>query len=98
MLKRLVCALVLSTALLPFVSMADQGQLRNQQTFGDWSSAIFHVNNNDQIRMWTAAASSPYSFIVLDFDTSGDNYIAQMIMNKQGNEIGTVNSPNKIEL
>ena len=98
MLKRLVCALVLSTALLPFVSMADQGQLRNQQTFGDWSSAIFHVNNNDQIRMWTAAASSPCSFIVLDFDTSGDNYIAQMIMNKQGNEIGTVNSPNKIEL
>jgi len=98
MLKRLVRALVLSIALLPFASMADQGQLRNEQTFGDWTSAIFHVNNADQIRMWAVAASSPYSFLVLDFDSSGENYIAQVIMNKQGDLIGTVISPNRTEL
>lgn len=98
MLKRLARAFVFSISLLPFASLAYQGQLRNEQTFGDWSSALFHVNNADQIRMWTVAASSPYSFLVLDFDTSGSNYVAQVVMNKQGNQIGNVISPNRTEL
>ena len=94
--KNLVRALILSLALLPSVSMADQGQLRSQMTYGDWLSSIFHINNTDFIRLTTTAASSRNSFLVLDFDSSG--YKAQLISEKQGNQIGTVFWPNQIEL
>ena len=98
MFEKTIKALVLCLALLPFASVADRGQLRNEQRFGDWSSAIFHVNITDQIRMWTTAASYQAAFLVLDFDTSGENYLAQVMSYKQGNAIGTVNSPNRIEM
>ena len=95
-MKSLVRALILGLALLPFASLADQGQVRNEQTSGDWYSAIFHINNTDKIRLSTREVSHGNSFLVLDIDSSG--YKALLIQEKKGNEIGSVVSPNPIQL
>ena len=93
-MKSIVRALVLGLALLPFASMADQGQLRNQQTSGNWTSAIFHINNTDQIRLSTNEIGYRNSFLVLDIDSRG--YEAKLIVDKKSNEIGSVISRNPI--
>lgn len=98
MMDRLIRALALCLALLPLASMADRGQLKNTLTIGDWTSAMLHINNEDSIRVWAAAASSAKTFLTLDLDPDGNNYTAMLIMYKEGNEIGTVNAPNEIEL
>lgn len=96
MMKSIVRALVLGLALLPLASMAAQGQLRSQKTYGDWVSAIFHINNTDKIRLTTNEIGYRNSFLVLDIDSSG--YEAKLITEKTGSEIGSVVSSDPVEL
>ena len=96
MMKSIVRALVLGLALLPLASMAAQGQLRSQKTYGDWVSAIFHINNTDKIRLTTNEIGYRNSFLVLDIDSSG--YEAKLITEKTDSEIGSVVSSDPVEL
>ncbi len=53
MKPKALSALVLGAALLSFDAAADQGQLRDYQTSGDWFSAIFRSDNTDMPRIGT---------------------------------------------
>ena len=94
--SELIKAFVLSLAVWSLASAADSGQLLNSEDSGDWSSAVFHINNSDNVRLSSTSVTSQHAALNIDFYDG--YYVAEIMEMKTGDDIGNVISSERVEV